>query len=503
MEDKKGNVWICSSQDFIGGEGIRRSADGGLTWQAFNKGLPNGYTGSLMADEKGNVFCGMMNDAEDGLYWYNESIDAWQAVPIQVQLGTMTYKLRSVREGIPFTPVVRNLLLTPQGNIHASIPTTGATVLYNKMFYHDSWVNYRDGVAPRTYGLAFFCAMPDGAVIMGNPSNRFYITREGVPGRIPQTIRFDKIGTMHLYDTVTIHATASSGSTIVYAAEPLGGSLVTGNRLWAGNTGVITARAIAPATTDYYYAEERQTVQVRKARNHIQVEALPALIDTSTAVHIKASASSGEKVMIEILSGPAVLNGDVLTATGAGKLVLRFKETGNNSYLPADTTTAAFCIFPQRPVISIVSGASGVMLRSSSTIGNQWYADGNPVNHHTADTLKPSGNGNFTVKVTVDGCASELSAPVVVTPVNEVPAAHPIRIYPGLFSNELHIDHIPAAFTQFTVDIYAVNGTLVLKKTYSAVSQVRLDTKHLPAGVYVVTIRSGKAQVQQKLIRMN
>lgn len=548
-EDRNGNVLICASQDVVGGEGILRSEDGGLTWQPFNNGLPNGYIGNLVTDTKGNVFCGMMNDTEDGLYWYNESQGEWQALSIQLQLGAVQYKLRSVnilamgvqhdslfisvnaaasnfgvsglivqsidgvlqqtvwqqvmaREGIPFTTVLRNLLLTPQGSIHGSIPTTGPVIIYNKMAYQDSWINCKDGIAPKTYGLAFFYAMPDGSVIMGNPSGRFYITREGVPGRIPQTIQFEPIGAMHLYDSVTIYATASSGAAIVYTVEPAGGSMVKANRLWAGNTGVITAKAAAPATGTYYYAEVKQTVQVRKARNHIHLDPLPVLMDTSTAVPLKASASSGEKVLMEVVSGPALINDDKLTVTGAGKLVLRFTEPGNNSYLPADTTTEVVCIFPRKPVISIESGSNGVLLRSSSPAGNQWYADGNPVLHQNADTLKPSGNGNFAVKVTISDCASELSSPVVVTPVNEIPGAHPIRIYPGLFSNELRIDRIPASFSQWMVSMYDVTGRLVLQKNYSSVSQVQLDTKHFPAGTYVVVIRSGKSQVQQKLIKL-
>ncbi|GFO67713.1 hypothetical protein GMLC_12920 [Geomonas limicola] len=57
----------------------------------------------------------------------------------------------------------------------------------------------------------------------------------------------------------------------------------------------------------------------------------------SQPVSVATSASSGLPVNLTVLSGPATLNGQLLSFTGAGSVVLKASQAGNSSYLAAQT----------------------------------------------------------------------------------------------------------------------------------------------------------------------
>ena len=50
---------------------------------------------------------------------------------------------------------------------------------------------------------------------------------------------------------------------------------------------------------------------------------------------LSATASSGLPVSFSLLSGPAIVTGNVLTMTGAGLVVLRASQSGDATYAPA------------------------------------------------------------------------------------------------------------------------------------------------------------------------
>jgi hypothetical protein len=65
---------------------------------------------------------------------------------------------------------------------------------------------------------------------------------------------------------------------------------------------------------------------------------------------------------------------------------------------------------------------NSVTLTSSAATGNQWYQDGNPINGATGQTYSATEAGDYTVVVTVSGCASSPSNVITVT-LKPVPSA--------------------------------------------------------------------------------
>ena len=62
------------------------------------------------------------------------------------------------------------------------------------------------------------------------------------------------------------------------------------------------------------------------------------------AIVLNASASSGLPVSYTLVSGPAALNGNVLTILGVGEVVVRASQGGNINYLPASPIDRAFTV---------------------------------------------------------------------------------------------------------------------------------------------------------------
>ena len=547
-EDHQGNIFISASPESGSDKGIMRSSDGGNTWGQLNNGLSAGHIGSLISDAQGNVFCGLIDDTENGLFLYNATTESWNAVKINIESGPSHYVLRSVnilsmaihhdslylsvnavasnfvvsgiiknsiarvliekewnreisRDNDHFETTVHNLMITDRGNRHASLPTTGPVIIFNKMFHQQKWANIKQGIDAKIRGLGFYCALPDGAVLLSASSNKIYITKEGVPGRNVQTIDFVKPAPIHLYEETDLKATVSSGEVPVFTVGANAG-IINGSRYWAGNTGRITIKALAWATDRYYYAEELQYIDIAKARNKIEIETLPVLTDTMKGSPIRAKASSGEKVEIQILSGPANLVGDSIVPAGPGKLTLCFSEKGNNTYETADTITSTFCIYPRKPVISVSSTTGRTLLSSSSSIGNQWYAGGQPGSNDTSQTFIPSGNISYSVKVTIDGCASEMSQPIVITAVPNPPIQNQVRVYPSLFKDEIRIDNIPSSSAEIKVSVISFSGKLIFQKSFASSSGIQLNTSNFLAGTYIVIILSGKYRIEQKVIKI-
>ncbi|MBN2173389.1 MAG: T9SS type A sorting domain-containing protein [Bacteroidales bacterium] len=72
---------------------------------------------------------------------------------------------------------------------------------------------------------------------------------------------------------------------------------------------------------------------------------IPDHLTTDDPFEIEASATSGLEVFFEVLSGPATIEGNIVTLTGeAGAVVIEATQPGNGTFNPADPVTNSFMV---------------------------------------------------------------------------------------------------------------------------------------------------------------
>src|SRR5205807_6564180 len=91
----------------------------------------------------------------------------------------------------------------------------------------------------------------------------------------------------------------------------------------------------------------------------------------------------------------------------------------------------------------------------SSTSGNQWFLDGNPIGGAINNTFVASASGNYTVTVTSLGCTSAASAPttVIVSPLPATPT-----ITPGGPTTFCTGDSVTLTSSSATGNLWYLNG---------------------------------------------
>jgi len=113
-------------------------------------------------------------------------------------------------------------------------------------------------------------------------------------------------------------------------------------------------------------------------------------------------------------------------ATASGDYTVQVTDGNGCVSAMSSTTTVTVNPIPSAPTITpggpttFCTGGS-VTLTSSSTSGNQWYLNGNPIGGETGQQYIATASGSYTVTETVSGCESPQSSAVVVT-VNPLPA---------------------------------------------------------------------------------
>ena len=59
-------------------------------------------------------------------------------------------------------------------------------------------------------------------------------------------------------------------------------------------------------------------------------------LTTDEPFEIEATATSGLEVIFEVLSGPATIDGNIVTVTGAGEVAIEANQPGDDTYDPAE-----------------------------------------------------------------------------------------------------------------------------------------------------------------------
>ncbi len=206
---------------------------------------------------------------------------------------------------------------------------------------------------------------------------------------------------------------------------------------------------------------------------------------------LTATTTSGLPIIYQIVSGPAIINGNTLTLTGTGKVTIRVIQEGNNDFLAANSVTQEFCVIPAKPIItSDFSNAWQLKVNADKNI--QWYFEGKKVTNGTQPSLLASENGKYQVEIANSDatCASNISEVFqlfVLATENE--QNQTIKIFPNPADDWVTIDS--EILTKISgIKLYDLKGSLLYSN----------DKVEFPHKIKVQHLWKGKALLEIKTV---
>jgi len=168
------------------------------------------------------------------------------------------------------------------------------------------------------------------------------------------------------------------------------------------------------------------------------------------------------------------------------------------------TATAEITIIvnsiPDQPTISVQDNT----LTSSSTVGNQWFMDGVSIDGATQQTYITSFvAGTYTVQVTVVGCTSDMSDPVVITGLNKSLPNDILSIWPNPVNNQIFVA-LPANYTVHSYLIINSNGTIIKSNTFKKTELIQnfnCTLQELSSGIYTIHTSTNKGVIKAKFVK--
>jgi hypothetical protein len=142
---------------------------------------------------------------------------------------------------------------------------------------------------------------------------------------------------------------------------------------------------------------------------------------------------------------------------------------------------------------------------SNAPAGNQWYFEGTVIPGATGQSYIPMQTGNYTCKVTLNGCSSEVSNEiyVVMTGMENHSDDMTVALYPnpsnGQFTIRVH------SVRQEKYDLKVINNlglsVYELKDVpgNGSTEQI-LDLRSVAAGVYWIVLRNDNTNMIKKII---
>lgn len=146
------------------------------------------------------------------------------------------------------------------------------------------------------------------------------------------------------------------------------------------------------AAVAFSAAGARASAEDSRRSQEIVIPEIEARTVGDVPFELTAKATSGLPVTLEVLSGPAVLDGRKLRLTDAtGLVIVRATQRGNSSFQPATPAERAFSVNPRPAAPKFISGPAsatvdigGIIVLSATVSGEpkpglQWRKDGTPV----------------------------------------------------------------------------------------------------------------------------
>lgn len=170
---------------------------------------------------------------------------------------------------------------------------------------------------------------------------------------------------------------------------------------------------------------------------------------------------------------------------------------GQNNCGTGGVSTLAVTVNP-KPATPIATVNANI-LHSNATSGNQWYMNNVLIAGAVNQDYTFTAIGDYSVIVTLNGCASDPSAVNVITGIAPTEFDQSIKVYPNPVTDELFLEY--TGNTE-KVDFEIINslGQAVVKG--SLFRKVAIPTTNFSPGLYTVKFKMGKTFEFLKIVKL-
>jgi hypothetical protein len=156
------------------------------------------------------------------------------------------------------------------------------------------------------------------------------------------------------------------------------------------------------------------------------------------------------------------------------------------------------------PSIPIISRDADNNLVSSIASGNLWFKDG-VATLEKEQKFKPTTAGNYSVKVTQDGCTSSSSNYYyLLTDIYNISATEYIKLAPNPFINQINLDYNIRGYGRLNIEVVSITTGKILYSLKGMPTGTPISLANLSSGVYLIKVSSNdfKFVHQFKMVKM-
>ena len=212
--------------------------------------------------------------------------------------------------------------------------------------------------------------------------------------QVTQTIDFPTIADKTFDEKAfDLEATANSGLEVAFQVIS-GPATLDGKTLTFTGTGTIVVEATQSGNNQYPAANAvRRTFTVNKGEQTLTFVPIQNKVLGDASFELQATASTGLDVTFNVVSGPATLNGNLLTLNGVGTVTLKATQAGNDNYLMAEVEQSFLVKSPTAKLI--LTKTDGSEIDAGSTIDFGQTSLGTAVSQ--VFNIQNLGNENLTL----------------------------------------------------------------------------------------------------------
>ncbi|MEO9967522.1 MAG: ThuA domain-containing protein [Reichenbachiella sp.] len=394
------------------------------------------------------------------------------------------------------TPLFSNSANPPQGETSQSRPT-GFTHIY-------------DGNEDGTMGKVVYMALGERKENVNRNSTYAQMIRNAVlwsagepviepVAPIEQEITFESVEDKYIDDDpFDLVASTTSELDLVYEVTSGPATVSQQTVTLTGITGVVDIEISQAGNDDYLPASTSlsfNVMDVNKSAQTITFDPPENLTFGDDPLLLGASSSSGLDVNLTVVSGPATLDDLVLTLTGAGTVVLRATQAGDETFNPAPQLDRSVLIekaeqeitFEPISDLPMTSAPFQLVAEASSGLEVSFSVDGPAVLDLTTLTLESFGT--VTVTATQSGNENYKSAESEQSFESEFVLGigdemSKWRIYPNPSNEYIELNGPRDVITH--LEFYQLSGALVLSKNISGYEKIIV--RSFKPGLYLLRI---------------